>query len=226
MNRCISYTRRRAQLLLRCVAVCLVMVWAIASPTSSIAWAATKIVGDLSLDAPEHIDLACIDMIALPVNTDPDSIQTGVPCGMLEMCGQDPCLCGSVDSYGACACNGLQTTKPDIKAVSDDQSLVHIVQVFGKPYVLVTGTGSTTIHVDASLIHYNSASCDIQVQTAAFSPFDMAKILVALGVLAVAVFLAITLIRLVMHAFKKVTTSIVRHSRACGDTNKERLDRK
>ncbi|MCH4184850.1 MAG: hypothetical protein LKF61_05120, partial [Eggerthellaceae bacterium] len=108
MNRCISYTRRRAQLLLRCVAVCLVMVWAIASPTSSIAWAATKIVGDLSLDAPEHIDLACIDMIALPVNTDPDSIQTGVPCGMLEMCGQDPCLCGSVDSYGACACNGLQ----------------------------------------------------------------------------------------------------------------------
>lgn len=218
--------RARIGVLLRCAAACLVMVWAVAGPTSSIAWATTKIVGDLGLDAPETIELPRVDLFMLPLQVSPESIQTGIPCGMLDMCGQDPCLCGSPDAYGACACNGITTTYPTLDVRSSDTGVVQVVWLFGKPYLLATGSGTATVSVDASLIHYNGASCTLQVQVDGFGPLDAAKIVALLCTAVAAVLVVLLAVRAIVRGigrFCRFATAL-RAARKAKD--KERLERK
>lgn len=212
--------------LLRCAVACLVMVWAVAGPTSSIAWASTKIVGDLALDAPETVELPRIDLFMLPLQVSPESIQTGISCGMLDMCGQDPCLCGSPDSYGACACNGITTTYPALDVQSSNPDVVQVVWLFGKPYLLVAGSGSATISVDASLIHYNDASRTIQVQVDAFGPLDVAKIIALSCTVIVLVLIVFLVVRFLARGIGRFCRFAAGRKEARKVKNKERLEKR
>lgn len=142
----------------------------------------------IRLEVDERIELARVDAVALPARTDPASIETGIPCGMLEMCGQDPCLCGSVDQWGACACNGTHDTRPVYTMSCDDEGIVAVVDLFGTSYLVALGTGETDAVLRAELPHHDAGEAQVHVEVAPFGPLDAAKLLgalaLALGVLA------------------------------------------
>ena len=148
----------------------------------------------LEIEMPASITMARIDVVALPAETTPASIETGIPCGMLEMCGQDPCLCGAVDQWGSCACNGTQETRPTFLLTCDQEGVVGMVEVFGTRYLVSLGTGSTDAVVRAELPHYEAAEATTHIEVAPFGFLDVLKLLAAvLVVVAVcaAVFFAV-----------------------------------
>jgi len=191
--------RFAAAAMLALAIACLVVV-----PT---AHAATKIVGDLGIAAPDTLEVGCVDLIPLDVACDPSSIQTGIACGMTEMCGQDPCLCGKPDEYGACACNGLTTTYPTVTADSNNTSAVRVVYLFGKPYLFtLAGSCAATVTVTGSLLHYNDATATVQVTVAPFGLPDVGRILIVLAVLVAVV----GLVFLIVRGIRKLLKLIIR----------------
>lgn len=163
----------------------------------------------LEMDMPATIAMARIDIVALPAQTTPASIETGIPCGMLEMCGQDPCLCGAVDPWGACACNGTQETRPTFLITCDQQGVVGMVEAFGTTYLVALGTGSTDAVVRAELPHHEAAEATTHVEVAPFGFMDALKLLAAvLAVAAVcaAVFFAVRMLaRGIGHLARRVS---------------------
>lgn len=148
------------------------------------AFAQEKAVETLQIDCPDYIALARIDVQALPVSVSPSSIMTGIPCGMDEMCGLDPCLCGAVDQWGSCACNGLEETYPTVSLTCDGEGIFGVFEAFGATYVYSLGTGSAVATVHADLPHYASAEASLAVEVAPFGIFDVLKIAGALAVVA------------------------------------------
>lgn len=130
---------------------------------------------DMSVSVAD-VDLARVDVAALPVACDPESIQVGVPCGMTEMCGQDPCLCGRVDEYGACACNGTREAKPTYTVEFDTPGVAFAVELFGTTYLVPLGSGETQVTVVASLPHHADSVAAATVRVAGFAPLDAAKL--------------------------------------------------
>jgi hypothetical protein len=202
------------------------MVWAVAGPTSSTAWAATKIVGDLDMAAPDAVELPFVDVFLMPVQLSPDSIQTGIPCGMADMCGQDPCLCGSVDAYGACACNGVHATYPTLDVSSSDESVVRVIRLFDRVYLVPVGSGTAVVSMHASLIHYNDASASMQVTVDAFSVFDALKIiLLVLAVIAIVLAIAWA-VRILVRAAVRFKGFVIHRAAKSSARKKERMERK
>lgn len=138
----------------------------------------------LVLSGGGSMSLAAVDVVLLPVDCTPESIETGVPCGMTEMCGQDPCLCGAVDDWGACACNGTRTTRPSwaLSLGGYAGETVHLVDFAGRTWVVSLGLGGTSADgvLSASLVHYDGASMRMHVDVAPFGVLDFLKALVAL----------------------------------------------
>lgn len=158
----------------------------------------------LSVTCESSISLARIDVRELPATTDPQTIEKGIACGMTDMCGQDPCLCGSVDAWGACACNGLETVSADYELDQAAAGVVRLVKVFDTYYVVAVGTGSVDATLTASYPHHDLASTQVHIEVAPFAPLDIAKIIAGLVAILVAVAALVALIRLVVGAVRTV----------------------
>ena len=198
---------RRVALLRTVIALAAVGALAAGAPTRALA-AGGEEDPALSLELPERIELARVDVVALPASTDPASIEVGVPCGMLEMCGQDQCLCGAVDAWGACACNGVREARPSFSLSCDAEGVVALVEVLGTPYLVALGTGSTEAVVSAELPHHRGASASATVEVAPLGPLDVAKVVGALAVLAAVAALAALAVRRVARAARKAAARL------------------
>ncbi len=106
--------------------------------------------------APQELDAA----------VSPASIEVGVSCGMPDMCGIDPCLCGTPDAYGACACNGLKTVSPSVTYASSHPEVATVEEAFGKVWLVPHGEGKTTVTMTAKLKHYQTALVEMPVEVA------------------------------------------------------------
>ncbi len=172
---------------------------------------------DMSV-AVADVSLARVDALALPAQCDPESIQVGVPCGMTEMCGQDPCLCGRVDEYGACACNGTREAKPTYTVEFDTPGVACAVELFGTTYLVALGSGDTRATVVAHLPHHADAVATAAVHVDGFAPLDAAKLVGMLAgaaaVVAVVVFALRALARGVRSLVRKISA---RRAAAKGD---------
>lgn len=133
----------------------------------------------LAIEGPERIEMGRIDIVALPVQTTPDTIVVGVPCGMLEMCGQDPCLCGAVDEWGACACNGRQDASPSFSLECDGPNVAGVFELFGTTYLVALDSGEADASIAAELAHHESAELACRIAVAPFGFVDVLKLLAA-----------------------------------------------
>lgn len=93
----------------------------------------------------------------------PQSVNVGIDCGMPEMCGLNPCTCGSADSWGSCSCNGLKTVTPDITVQMSNAGIVSAVSKDGHIKIRALKPGTTTVRITASLPHYTNAQQSIAV---------------------------------------------------------------
>lgn len=162
----------------------------------------------LALSGDTTLSLARVDVVALPVEVTPASIETGIACGMTEMCGQDPCLCGAVDAWGACACNGTQETFPTFSLACDTQGVVALISVFDQAYVVSLGSGSTHATLTATLPHYTAAQMDMQIEVAPFGILDALKILVALVVCAGVLIGIVALIKVLVQGVRRLVNRV------------------
>lgn len=127
---------------------------------------------------------------AVTVSVLPQFIETGVDCGMPDMCGIDPCLCGSCDSWGSCSCNGLKRTCPTVTATASAPGLLSVRVKDGKLLVKGIKEGESQVTVTASLKHFEPVSRTITVQVA---PCETGKRLF-IGGFILAAFAAVVLI--------------------------------
>ena len=97
------------------------------------------------------------------ITTLPSCVEVGIDCGMPEMCGMDPCTCGSADSWGVCSCNGLKNTMPDICARSMDENVAGVSVENGTLKIRALTAGRTTVTVTAALPHYGDGFATISV---------------------------------------------------------------
>jgi hypothetical protein len=120
----------------------------------------------LVLTTPQQVTLGVFPQ-RLDIGCEPAAIQTGLDCGMPEMCGLDPCLCGIPDAYGACACNGTRETTPTIHVSFDTPGVVALARV-GKAFWLVPlRLGDVELSVEGTLVHHNSDAATISVHVEA-----------------------------------------------------------
>lgn len=142
----------------------------------------------LLMSLPSMIDVGRTTWLELPATCDPATIEVGIPCGMLEMCGQDPCLCGAVDDYGACACNGKQWVTPTFTLTFEEEGIVTTAEAFGKTYLVPLKSGTVNAVVHAELPHHQPSEAHVQIHVKGWEFVDIAK--VAGAVLLVAAVLA------------------------------------
>lgn len=138
----------------------------------------------LTASGPDAIELSRVDACELPIVCDPATIRTGVSCGMTDMCGEDPCLCGgAVDAWGMCACNGLVDRGPDF-SLAGGEGTVALLHLFDRWWLVPLGSGSVTVQVTASYPHHVPATVPLRVEVAGFGVLDALKLLLALAVAA------------------------------------------
>ena len=164
----------------------------------------------LAIECDAEMSLARVDIRALPASTDPASIETGVPCGMTEMCGLDPCLCGATDSWGACACNGRTDTFPTYSIEADTPGVVQLVEVFGTAYMVAVGSGSTDVVVTAELAHHKSAQAVMHVEVASFGVLDAVKLICALAAIVLVCALVVLCVRAVVRRVRNAVARVRR----------------
>ena len=198
-------------------ALAVVLAGALAAP----AWGMTSRgpITDLEMSvSAADVSLSRVDIVALPVQCDPQSIQVGVPCGMTEMCGQDPCLCGRVDEYGACACNGTREVSPTYTVEFDTPGVACAVELFGATYLVPLGSGETQATVTAHLAHHADAAATAMVRVQGFGVLDAAKLVgllaCAAALVAAVAFVVRGLVRVVRGFVVKVSA---RRNAAKGD---------
>lgn len=181
-----------------------VLAVALAGVLAAPAWGITSRgpITDLEMSvSAADVSLSRVDIAALPVQCDPASIQVGVPCGMTEMCGQDPCLCGRVDEYGACACNGTREVGPTYTVEFDTSGVACAVELFGTAYLVPLGAGETQATVTAHLAHHADTAATATVRVQGFGVLDAAKLAGLLacvaGLIAAVAFAVCALVRAV-----------------------------
>lgn len=157
----------------------------------------------LDLTCPSQLDIDRVGVLKLPATTDPASIEVGIPCGMLEMCGQDPCLCGRVDSYGACACNGMTVATPTFEVAFAQEGVAAAFEFNGDTYLLPLSSGQVDVVITASLPHHQSSSVHATVYVHPFGVMDFLKIAAALVALAAVVAVVVLLVRLAVRGARK-----------------------
>ncbi len=151
------------------VLACLLAVWAAVPGVAladSVAVEAANIRSvfvDSTVEAGGEISLSRVCPAVLSVACLPRAIEVGCDCGMPDMCGLSPCLCGAVDAWGDCACNGTVVEEPALAFESSDESVVRVVEAFGRVWLVPCGAGSAAVTCTASLSHYESASVEFEV---------------------------------------------------------------
>lgn len=189
-----------------------VLAVALAGALAAPAWGITSRgpITDLEMSvSAADVSLSRVDITALPVQCDPQSIQVGVPCGMTEMCGQDPCLCGRVDEYGACACNGTREVSPTYTVEFDTPGVARAVELFGTTYLVPLGAGETQATVTAHLAHHADATVTSTVRVQGFGALDAAKLV---GLLACAAALIAAVVFAVRGLVRAVRGLVARFS--------------
>ncbi len=169
---------------------------------------------EMTVSVEGELNLSRVDMLALPATCDPQSIQVGIPCGMTEMCGQDPCLCGRVDEYGACACNGTQEAKPTYTVEFDDSNVARAVELFGTVYLIPLGSGETRATVVAHLPHHADAVAETTVHVAGFGVLDAVKIAALLAAAAAVVAAVVFVLRAMVLAVRGLVGRLSERRRA------------
>ena len=163
---------------------------------------------ELELSVPETIELARTGVLELPASCTPESIEVGIDCGMVEMCGIDPCLCGAVDAYGACACNGTRQVDVSYEVTFADGGVATLVEWRGVQYLVPLGSGDVQATVTASLQHYEDATATVTVHVTGWTALDVAKVagllLAALLALAACVGVVLGIVRAVRAALRAV----------------------
>lgn len=168
----------------------------------------------LEISGSSKVQLARIDIVELPVQTTPASIHTGIPCGMTEMCGQDPCLCGAVDEWGACACNGVTETRPSFMLACDVEGIVGTFDLFGHTYMVALGTGATDAVVSAGLPHHQTAQMNMSIEVAPFGLLDAGKLMIVLVVAMLVCAIVVLAVRCCVAAVRAITRRLTRWRRA------------
>lgn len=190
------------------LALALLFAGALVASAPVAAFADDEVQPGIAVSGPDRIELSRIDVVVLPVQTDPESIVTGVPCGMLEMCGQDPCLCGAVDEWGACACNGREDTRPTFALDCGQGSVAGVFELFGTTYLVSLGAGSTDAVIRADLPHHESSELRTHIDVAPFGFADILKIIAAIIAVAVVCAVLFLLARAVVRAAKRIVARI------------------
>ena len=144
---------------------------------------------------------------SIEVVTSPASVEVGIDCGMPDMCGLDPCLCGAADSWGACACNGTQEIESEVSYITSDSSVVTVQEAFGHMWLVPHGQGEATITVTAQLEHYGQSSCEVQVSVEKMTSLDVGIVGGAALFVALIAALVVTMVRMI---WKKKTSKEVR----------------
>ncbi|ADU26542.1 Ig-like domain-containing protein [Ethanoligenens harbinense] len=93
----------------------------------------------------------------------PSSAALGVDCGMADMCGIDPCTCGSPDAWGHCACNGTKKTPVSYLITVSNPSVARVSVANGTLIVKGLSAGHTDVRVTARLKHYADAVQTVRV---------------------------------------------------------------
>ena len=151
---------------------------------------------DVSVSMPqESVTIRCGFSRKIAISTMPACIEVGVDCGMPDMCGIDPCTCGSVDSWGVCSCSGLRTAVPDINARVEDENIVGISIENGMLRIRALGAGTTTVAVMTALPHYGDGFATISVTVLPFGAGLYLALALALAVVFAAALLAVRAVR-------------------------------
>lgn len=190
------------------LALVLLFAGALATSAPVSAFANAEEQPGVSVTGSDLIELGRIDIVALPVQTDPESIVVGVPCGMLEMCGQDPCLCGAVDEWGACACNGRENARPTFTLECERGGVAGVFELFGTSYLVALGAGSTDAVIHADLPHHESGELRTRIDVAPFGFIDALKIVVALIAAAAVCAVLFLLVRTIVRVSKRTVARI------------------
>ncbi len=153
----------------------------------------------------------------LKVATTPEYISTGVACSMEDLCGIDPCTCGKPDAWGHCACGGYEETAPTVVVASSDETVLRVVEAFGRVWLVPCGAGVATVSVEASLVHYEPAAYSFEVSVGAFGLADLLLLVAAFLLVAGLVALAVLLVRLGVRGARRLTRWVAaRKARARG----------
>ena len=153
------------------VACALVLVVLLSFPSVASAAGSVSSVAGTTVEESLKLDLSrddvSVDWIPVrfvSVTTTPSSIRVGVDCGMQDMCGLNPCLCGSaVDQWGGCACNGLRTAKPALTFTTSDSGVVRVLRIGGAYLLCPTGAGRAVVTVRGQLVNYADAESTFDV---------------------------------------------------------------
>lgn len=138
----------------------------------------------------------------------PTSIEVGVDCGMPDMCGMDPCLCGTPDAFGACACNGTKKISPRVSYASSDSRVVTVEEAFGKVWLVPHGVGTATVTATAKLKHYRTTTVAVPVQVDDLTAAD--------GMLGGALAIALALVVAIAWGVKRFASARARSGHGAG----------
>lgn len=125
---------------------------------------------------------------SVQVECDPASIEVGISCGMSDMCGESPCLCGAPDAWGDCACNGFETIAPTVTVSSSNALVAWPVQTDAGWELVSVLPGDAELTVSASLKHYDDAAQTLQVHSGGPSPCVLLGAALVVAVVVAAVF--------------------------------------
>lgn len=156
-----------------------------------------------SADGTQALAVTRISPMLLSVSCEPASIDAGVDCGMVDMCGIYPCLCGSADAWGGCSCNGLAAEEPQLTFTSSDESVVRVVNAFGRTWLVPVHAGTATLSVTATLEYYDDATAEFTL--------DVGGLCAADGLFALAAVLALALCALIVFALVRLVGAVRRH---------------
>lgn len=126
----------------------------------------------------DTVQLAFPSVKSVEVSCTPASIEVGISCGMEDMCGLDPCLCGASDAFGCCACNGFEERAPEIAIASSNVSCAWPVHVGQRWYVVSLLPGQADLRVTGSLEHYDGCDAVYRAEVGMASPAGMLVLVV------------------------------------------------
>ena len=113
----------------------------------------------------------------------PQTVEAGISCGMADMCGLEPCLCGKSDAWGSCACNGMETLSPQVTYASSDPNVVEVCTFMGKTFLVPHSDGEATITCTGSVRHYLDGEAVVKVKVDGFNGIDIVHLVLVLIVI-------------------------------------------
>jgi ABC-2 type transport system permease protein len=178
------------------VFLAVILVWSASASAALPAFAAgeTDTQPSIELDTATSLNAGMLPL-ALPLSCTPATIETGIDCGMADMCGLDPCLCGNPDAWGACACNGTRQTAVEFEVIALDPEVASVLQLGESWWLLPNKAGETTIAVTATLPHHLPTTRNVQLYVDAPLPPPLFWCVLGLIVAALLIFTLLIIVK-------------------------------